>query len=73
MSQKIIPIFNTPGINHPADILDNAAAVTRFLCDIAPAISSDNSDASLSDKGAHGLFLILESLEKSIEAAANAI
>ncbi|EKD38155.1 MAG: hypothetical protein ACD_75C00843G0001 [uncultured bacterium] len=57
---------------HPADILEGAAAVTRFLCDVSPHLA-EGGGGGLTEKGAYGLLLILEGLEKTIEAAAAAL
>ncbi len=59
----------TPEPNHPADILDGAAAVTRFLAEVSPALHIEGG-LGLSEKGAHGLHLILDGLEATIAAAA---
>lgn len=63
--------FNTVlafGSDEPADILENAAAVTRFLAEVCPAMSGDNGPG-LTDASAHGLCLILLTVENSISVA----
>jgi hypothetical protein len=67
MSHK--PTITFAGADSPADTLDNAAAVTRFLSEVAPTFTTDGQ-FGLSDKGAQGLYLILDGLEHAIEAAA---
>ena len=64
-----IESFTYKGTGHPADILDAAAAISRFLADVAPTFTEDGQ-LGLSKKGAHGLYLILDGLEATIEAAA---
>ncbi len=59
----------SPEPNHPADMLEGAASVTRFLAEVSPALHIEGG-LGLSEKGAHGLFLILEGLEATIQAAA---
>lgn len=58
---------------HPADILEGAHSVTRFLAEMSPYMTSDKDGAGLSEKGAYGLQLILDALDKNIEAAAAAL
>ncbi len=67
--KTLLPPFAMADSGHPADILDNAAAITSFLSDMAPHLSHDRNN-SLSENGAHGLMLILDALQQTIEAAA---
>lgn len=53
----------------PADILTAASAVSRFFYDIAPHLKAENDGCTLSEKGAYGMMLIFEALERSIDAA----
>ncbi|GEM_PF-3510172 len=67
------PSFADPSA-HPADTLSRAAAVIRFLAEVTPALNSDTPDnPGLSETGAHGLFLVLDTLENTISQAADRI
>lgn len=57
----------------PTDILESAAAVTRFLYEVSPHLTEDIGNSGLSEKGSYGLMLILEGLEKTIDAAVAAL
>jgi len=57
------------GLDTPADLLANAAAVVCFLKDISPVLTSDDSD--LSAGGAHGLYLLLTGVENTINKVVN--
>ena len=59
---------------HPADTLSRAAAVIRFLAEVTPALNSEGPDnLALSEAGAHGLLLVLDALENTINQAADRI
>jgi hypothetical protein len=53
------------------DLLVNAAAVTRLLIDIIPAIQMDAGQ--LTQDGFHGLYLILTGIENTISAACDIV
>lgn len=55
---------------HPADLLHSASCIARFLAEIAPILSDNAISSGVSEKGAQGLCLVLDGLEKTIEAAA---
>jgi len=57
------------GSNSPADLLVNAASVTRFLSDVALAFANDGGNIGLSDESANGLGLILTTVEATISEA----
>jgi hypothetical protein len=57
------------GSNQPADLLVNAASVTRFLADVSGSFTSDNGELGLSDQAANGLCLILLAVEETITEA----
>lgn len=57
------------GSDHPVDLLNNAASVTRFLADVSPAFSSDGAMGGLSSEAANGLCLILLAVETAITEA----
>lgn len=54
---------------HPADILDGAAAVARFLSEMAPSLTDQGGGCGLSERGAMGLMLIMDALERTIDTA----
>lgn len=64
------PIFTYTETDRAIDILDAASCITRFLAEVAPAIHSERPGIELTEKGSQGLFLILDTLENTIEAAA---
>ena len=72
-TSTIKPPFAYSDAGHPADILDAASSVTRFLAEMSPYMTSEKDGAGLSEKGAWCLQLILDALEKNIEAAAAAL
>jgi len=53
----------------PADLLNHAAAVTRFLAETAECFTSDGRGAWLSATAAFGLMLVLDGIEDTINAA----
>lgn len=53
----------------PADILDGAAAVARFISELAPAFTEQGGNCGLSERGAMGLMLIMDALERTIDTA----
>lgn len=55
------------GSDSPADLLCNAASVTRFLADVSPSFSYDGGDIGLGDQSANGLCLILLAVESTIK------
>lgn len=59
---------HTPDDN-PADILNNAAAVCRFLAEMAESFTPDRGAAGLSATAAFGLILILDGVENTINNA----
>lgn len=61
--------FKLSPTGNPADILDSAAAVTRFLADIAHTFTNQGDNPGLSERGALGLMLIMDALERTIETA----
>ena len=61
--------FNFCPTNHPADILTNAAFVTRFLAEVSLHIHSDGRDPGLSEDAAQGLYCILNAVENTIQDA----
>ena len=67
-----IATFATPDAS-PADILTSASAVSRFFYEIAPHLRSEMGGCGLSEKGAYGMMLIFEALERSIDAAVDRI
>jgi hypothetical protein len=62
-------IFFSGSSDSPADLLNNAAAVCRFLQDVAPALCDDGRQVGLSETGAMGLICILDGIEQTIQAA----
>lgn len=64
-------IFDDGLGDEPVDMLINAAAVTRFLIDMTPAMQMD--DGQLTETGFHGLYLILTGIENTINAASDCI
>ena len=63
------PPFLLAPNGHPADILDGAAAVTRFLSDVSPGFTEEGGKRGLSERGAMGLMLIIDALERTIDTA----
>jgi hypothetical protein len=57
------------GSEHPADLLNNALAVTNFLSDVAPHFTTDFGGCGLTGQSAHGLGLILISVGATIDRA----
>jgi hypothetical protein len=57
------------GSEAPADLLVNAASVTRFLADVSGAFTSDKGEIGLGDQSANGLCLILLAVESTINEA----
>lgn len=64
------PSFASP-TDTPADLLNNAAAVVRFLADVAGAIGGDGGSPGLSEHGSFGFLLILNGVENTINEAMN--
>lgn len=64
------PTFSS-STDSPADMLNNASAVVRFLADVAGAIGGDNGLPGLSDHGSFGFLLILNGIENTINEAVN--
>ncbi|HFQ91093.1 MAG TPA: hypothetical protein ENK27_13550 [Desulfobulbus sp.] len=62
------PVFADDPGSPQVDLLDNAACVIRFLAEVSPAIGSDLGPG-LSERGTHGLTLILNGLENTINMA----
>jgi hypothetical protein len=54
---------------HVADMLNNASAVTQFLIDISPGLSSQKGEQALSDNGAFGLYIVLTAVKETIDYA----
>jgi hypothetical protein len=73
MQTEISPATQSPfrlsPNNHPADILDGAASVARFLADMAPNLTEQGGGCGLSERGAMGLMLIMDALERTIDTA----
>lgn len=66
--------FALSDTGHPADILEGARGVTRFLAEVAPYLTDAQGQyLGLSEQGAFGLQLILEALDKTLEAAASGL
>lgn len=61
--------FNFSPTNHPADILANAAFVTRFLAEVSLHFHCDGRDPGLSEDAAQGLYCILNAVENTINDA----
>ena len=57
------------GSESPADLLNNAASVTRFLADMSPAFAEGGGNLGLNDDSANGLGLILLVVESTITEA----
>lgn len=57
------------GSDSPADLLVNAASVTRFLADVSPAFTDQGGNIGLGDQSANGLCLILLAVESTINEA----
>lgn len=57
------------GLESAEDLLNNAAAVTRFLADVSSAFSNDGMAPGLGDEAAMGLSMILSTLEGTINEA----
>jgi len=55
--------------NSPADLLNNAAAICRFLAETAESFTNDHGAAGLSATATFGLVLILDAVENTINAA----
>ncbi len=55
--------------DNPAALLDNAAAVTCFLSEVAQGMSGDLVDHGLSDNGVFGFTQILNVIENTIKQA----
>ena len=55
--------------DEPADLLDNAAAVTAFLSEAAVSFGGHRADHALSESGVHGLIQILSTIEGTIKHA----
>jgi len=52
-----------------AEHLDRAGAVATFLAEVTPHLSADKNGLGLSERGARGLALLMEAVEKRISAA----
>jgi len=71
---QIHPPFSFGDSCHAADILEGARSVTRFLAEVAPYMTDDKGNyLGLSERGAFGLQLILEALERKLGAASEAL
>lgn len=64
------PVFAPSDNAHPADMLEAAGCVACFLREMAPCMTEDNRQLGLSERGASGLYYILQGLEQTINAAA---
>ncbi len=64
-------VLFTNGADTAVDMLVNAAAVTRFLIDMTPAMQMDAGE--LTETGFHGLYLILTGIENTISVATDMI
>ena len=62
------PIF-ADAADTTADLLNNAAAVCRFLTEMAESFSPDRGAAGLSATASFGLVLILDGVESTINEA----
>jgi hypothetical protein len=62
-------VFSYCDNDHPADLLDGAAAVTRFLSEMAGSFPDSEMSCGLSAQGANGLVLILHGVENTINLA----
>ena len=67
------PPFALGDSGHAADILEGARCVTRFLTEVCPCMTEEAGRPGLSESGTFGLQLVLEALNKTIEAAASAL
>jgi hypothetical protein len=66
--------FALDDTGHPADTLEGASGVTRFLAEVAPYLTDAHGRyLGLSEQGAFGLQLILEALDKTLEAAVSGL
>jgi len=52
-----------------SDILEEASCVSRFLADIAPLLHAEGPHIGITEKGACGLYYILNHLHNDIELA----
>ena len=57
------------GSDNPADLLVNAASVTRFLADVSPAFIDQGGNIGLGEQSVNGLGLILLAVESTINEA----
>jgi len=55
--------------DHPADMLANAASVTRFLADVSGSFTESGGNIGLCDQSTKGLCLILLAVESTINEA----
>lgn len=62
------PVFAF-GSDSPADMLNNAAAVCRFLSETATAFADDGRHPGLSETASMGLVFILDGIETTINEA----
>lgn len=73
MIATITPPYAVGDSGHPADILEGARCVTRFLVEVSPYMTEEGGRPGLSESGAFGLQLVLEALDLTIQAAASAL
>ena len=58
-----------PRTMEAVDILEQAGDIARFLADIAPMMHDQGPHIGLSEKGACGLYYVLDDLHNRIELA----